>query len=322
MNRRAAVWIIVSVGGLLLLLACIAVLPRYIVALDLSDRSASIGELLQATNSTRTTLVQAFAGLFLLSGAYVTWKQYQNSRETSQEELRLSREGRVTERITAAVEQLSSNEAAVRVGAVYTLGRLADESPSDRESIDQILATYIRERGRIKDPIADHVERMSIRLPEIQAALTVLSRASRFGHPVHYVSLDLTATDLRRAELANANLFRARLVDCLFARTALQRADLRSADLRRANLAGANLAAARADVLTWWPEGFDPVAAGVHIESSLAGADLRGADLRTSTVLESTDLRGARANEYTLWPAGFDWQRAGVIKVNGMPDHQ
>ncbi len=51
----------------------------------------------------------------------------------------------------------------------------------------------------------------------------------------------------------------------------LARADLRGAklagtDLRQANLRLADLEGAKADENTFWPEGFDPVAAGVIFE--------------------------------------------------------
>jgi hypothetical protein len=313
MDRRRLFWIFSVVAGIATLLACVVFLPPYIVSLDLADRTPTTTEALQAINSSRTTLVQAFGGLILLSGAYVTWRQYQSSREAAREELRLTREGRLTERLTAAVEQLSSPEPAVRVGGVYALGRLSDESPDDRESIEQILATYIRTRAGITAERQDTGIRLPVRLPEVQAALTVLGRRPRIADPNQYVSLDLSSSDLRRAELSSAHLSRVRFRDCLLTRTSLQGSDLRGADLRRADLVGSNLTGAHADLLTWWPDDFDPIAAGVRLDPSLAGADLRGADLRYETSLASTDVRGALANQYTVWPEDFDWRAAGVI---------
>lgn len=313
MNRRLLIWLAVLVAGVGVLLACVAILPQHLVALDRAGVAASPDQVLQAKNAVRTTLVQAFGGLFLLSGAYVTWRQFQSTHAAGREELRLGREGRLTERLTAAVGQLSSDEAAVRVGGVYALGRLADESPDDRESIEQILATYVRTRARpSKRATQTPVPRLAVRLPEVQAALTVLGRRVRAAQPVLYVALDLSESDLRRAELGSADLRRTRLRDCLLCRTGLQGVDLRGADLGRADLTGANLSGARADLLTWWPDGFDPVAAGVRVDTDLAGADLRGADMRDETRLAAVDLRDALANSYTLWPPGFDWRRAGV----------
>ena len=43
-------------------------------------------------------------------------------------------------------------------------------------------------------------------------------------------------------------------------------AHLGGANLIRANAEGANLEGTRANKDTWWPEGFDPVAAGVTFE--------------------------------------------------------
>ena len=53
-----------------------------------------------------------------------------------------------------------------------------------------------------------------------------------------------------------ANLWRANLED----------ADLTGADLSQSNLSGANLKGVKADQDTTWPDGFDPVAAGVTFE--------------------------------------------------------
>ena len=46
----------------------------------------------------------------------------------------------------------------------------------------------------------------------------------------------------------------------------LEGADFKGANLSEANLKGANLSGARTDEYTTWPNGFDPVAAGVIFE--------------------------------------------------------
>ena len=89
-------------------------------------------ELAQARNDVRTTLLQGFGGMVLLLGAYLTWRQTQLSRAASREELQLTREGQLTDRFTRAVDQLGSKDVAVRVGGIYALGRIADESITDR----------------------------------------------------------------------------------------------------------------------------------------------------------------------------------------------
>ena len=86
---------------------------------------------------------------------------------------------------------------------------------------------------------------------------------------------DLTEANLRRANLRGANPHLAN-----FYMAYLERADLSGANLSGAYLTGtfnsmgklvpglygANLNRTVADRNTWWPEGFDPVAAGVIFE--------------------------------------------------------
>jgi hypothetical protein len=67
--------------------------------------------------------------------------------------------------------------------------------------------------------------------------------------------------DLRRADLFGADLEGADLSGAN-----LNEANLYEADLGGALLSGANLIGATADKNTTWPEGFDPVVAGVIFE--------------------------------------------------------
>jgi hypothetical protein len=249
--------------------------------------------------------------LVVLFGAFVTWRQYLSGRENAREDLRLQREGRLTERLTKAVGQLSDENVAVRVGGVYALGRLVRESPQDEEAVMEILATYVRSNAAVRGRPDPSVGRLAVRQPEVQAALTVLGSTGRLANPAGFVSLELTATDLRRAELVGAQLSRVRLRDCLLNRANMSGARLHGTDLRRADLTDAVLTGAQADLLTWWPDGFDPESAGVIVSKDLAGADLRAADLRQDR-LDGVSLAGARANSFTLWPNGFDWRKAGV----------
>jgi uncharacterized protein YjbI with pentapeptide repeats len=77
---------------------------------------------------------------------------------------------------------------------------------------------------------------------------------------------DLTGAKLYKANLREANLRQANLRQANLAGANLKRADLREADLTGANLVEADLTGAIADKNTVWPEGFDPVAAGVIFE--------------------------------------------------------
>ena len=87
----------------------------------------------------------------------------------------------------------------------------------------------------------------------------------------HFVRADLLGADLSGANLTKANFCESDLAESDLAGANLAGINLDHAHLVKANLAGANLASsnlnrAKADEDTTWPEGFDPVAAGVIFE--------------------------------------------------------
>src|SRR5262249_35286090 len=130
-----------------LLVCCAVVFPRYLAASDMNYARVTPTELAQARNSVRTTLLQGFGGMVLLVGAYLTWRQTQIGREGTREELRLTREGQLTDRFTRAIEQLGGEDVAIRVGGIYALGRVAEESMADRTAITDILTAYVRKHA-------------------------------------------------------------------------------------------------------------------------------------------------------------------------------
>ena len=118
----------------------------------------------------------------------------------------------------------------------------------------------------------------------IRAALLVAYRPTDVAHvDAHKVRVDQAVVLARfdPAALIRAGLFRdanlrgANLRDADLGGADLWGADLRGANLRYANLWGANLGAANlraaglwdasANRLTVWPDGFDPIAAGVIV---------------------------------------------------------
>ena len=150
----------------------------------------------------------------------------------------LSRTGRLTGRYAKAVEQLGSAELDVRIGGIYTLERVARDTPAGHPAVMEMLAAFIREPSRPQWPPADpggQLRERSLR-PDVQAAMTAVGRrlAERDTGPVDLARADLTGADLAGADLAGADLGGARLTG----------ADLTGADLTGANLADTDLAGA------------------------------------------------------------------------------
>lgn len=178
------------------------------------------------------------------------------------------------ERYTNAINQLGDDKPDVRLGGIYGLERIAEDSPRDAPTIVEVLCVFVRSHGR--GPNKSSYEALAKHRPpiDVQAALKVISHVRR------------RASDVR-VDLSEAHLERANLIDADFARANLDRARIERAELIGANLAGANLTGAD---LT------DANLSLVH----LGGATLIIADL-TGANLYRADLTGANLTDANLY---------------------
>ena len=103
------------------------------------------------------TFAQLFGGFAILIGPYVAWmnvtvaqKAIEANQIIAQDNLTAAQEGQITERFTRAVDQLGAidqlgNPAIeIRLGGIYALKRIANESDKDYWSIMEILTAYVR----------------------------------------------------------------------------------------------------------------------------------------------------------------------------------
>jgi uncharacterized protein YjbI with pentapeptide repeats len=305
----------VTAAGLLVLLALVVVvvviLPPRFTAHRYFDAAA---DELKAQNDVRATLLQALAGGVLVVGAYFTYRQ-----------LRVTREGQITDRYTRAVDQLGSKYLDVRLGGIYALERIARDSPHDRATIEEVLSAYVRGHAPWPPALSAPAQSAGAQQPstatapqplatappaastdtagqagergaeplgpeaDVRAAIAVLGR--RRLPPDGVRLLDLTRVDLRRAPLRGANLQYARLDGAN-----LQGAELVLANLRRARLDGANLQSAELD--------------GANLQEAwLDDADLQGAQLGDANLQHA---RLVHANLQRAQLAGANLQSAGL----------
>jgi hypothetical protein len=238
-------------------------------------------------NDARATLLQGLAGLVVVAGAAATWQQ-----------VRISRHGHITDRITRAVDQLGQDTVDVRLGGLYALERVAKDSYQDRATVTAILAAYVRTHAPLTSPLGPEPDEpdawLQISQPDVQAALTLLGRRPAVADDS---DIYLSYTDLRKARLvlgrwdglvcARSNLVGARLRSASLVGAAFNGSDLRGARFNEAVLTGAKLRDTRLD------------------GAVLRGADLRGADL-SGVTLTGADLTGVRTDGGTIWPDGFN----------------
>ncbi|MEU7472086.1 pentapeptide repeat-containing protein [Streptomyces sp. NPDC044984] len=339
-GRRIAAGLLVG-AGLVVLGTVFAVLPGVVVDHDLAGANVAAQDRLKAVNDVRTTLLQVVGGLVVLFGAYATWRQLR----VSQDGLRATQEGYVTDRFSRAVDQLGSDKLDVRIGGLHALWRIAEQSARDREAIISIQAAYLRthlpwppagpEAPAADVPIND-IAPLETRAADAQVALTALGVLCRHREQSW---VNLSITDLRRADcdglwfpevnfdracMEAAGLYHANLTQASLVSVNLRHADLTTAILRRARCVLADLRAAKLVETDLRDADFtetdlreanlrkaDAHGAVFH-RADLRMADLRGTDLSTADLAEAR-LTGALASEHTRWPAGFDHTAAGVV---------
>jgi uncharacterized protein YjbI with pentapeptide repeats len=336
------------------------------------------GARLKLQNDVRATLLQGLGAVLVLTGAAigasVTLRQVGATRDqiaetatASRNQLKLNEQGQVTDRYTKAIDQLDDKKAlAVRLGGLYALERIAHDSPADRATIAEVLCAYARTAPRPKPParrvtdanrpVADTapVETLAadpaslpVRAPDVQAAVTILSRwGERLGerppvldlHNADLQGVELTLAQLHGANLCDAQLQDARLIGAKLDRAVLLGAQLQGANLIRAELQEAILAHAQlqeakligaklqgaqlvdgqlqgADLLLAQLQGANLSSAELH-GAQLIGAKLQDADLRGAQ-LQRADLGGAQLQGANLRGAQLQGADLGGAQLQG-----
>lgn len=127
-----------------------------------------------------------------------------------------------SERFARAMELLNDSRREVRLGGIYTLERLAKDSPTCQGAMTEVLATYVREHSPWQPGDAAPGRLTS----EIQVILTVLGRrdwsAAREDKPLDLHGTSLARAHLPFAHLKHAFLYATNLTDALLFRANLQ----------------------------------------------------------------------------------------------------
>jgi hypothetical protein len=100
----------------------------------------SAAQRIQAIDDARGRLLQLAAGIVAVGALFYNARNHIVSRRTYE----LTERGQVTDRYARAVEQLASKSIEIRLGGIYALERIARDSPSDQQTIVDVLCAYVR----------------------------------------------------------------------------------------------------------------------------------------------------------------------------------
>jgi uncharacterized protein YjbI with pentapeptide repeats len=245
----------------------------------------------------------------------------------SQAEMQLTQQRLITERFSKAVEQIGNTKEEVVIGGIYSLERIAKDSPKDQWTIMEVLTSYIRKNS----PIPSNIQQLepeerqkaleklpSVSIP-VQAALTVIGRrkvendqagdnlaGTTDSNKIKF--LDLSRTNLRGAKLYGANLNGANLNGAYLNEANLNEANLNLAYLYGANLNGAKLNGAK--LKGAYLKGANLNGANLNL-AYLYGANLKGA------YLYGANLNGAKLNGAKLYGANLNGANLNGANLKG-----
>ena len=271
--------IFVSFCSLLLLVVALLLwelLKRYLEPTDFDSRKDFLD-----------LFIKIVGGTTLLVSLFTTWKsirdaQYQldqnkqqieksnelarQTMEATQASLEATRTQQIEERFYKAIEKLDSDDAGIRTGAIYSLGKIADQSDDHYWLVMQVLSGYVRERHRW-NPKSNNLREPLPCPPDLQAVFNVvgmrrnrwLGRDSSEGEPQR---LDFSGSDLRGLILRDngrgafhfeglrfvgANLQKAEFVSVFLDQAVFDDARLEGTVFLRSSFAGAAFQKAQVD---------------------------------------------------------------------------
>lgn len=275
-----------------------------------------------ATTAARQSVLLAAGGILAVITLFLTQQRDALARarheidrqkhEIDRQKLDIDRDANRTTRYTEAIKQLGDEaHLAIRLGGIYALERIAIDSERDRQTILDVLTTWIKDQARrkldVSGPRAD-------RPRDVAAAIVVVGRVSDLGRRGE-------AIDLAHADLSDGRLRRADLSGAILADVDLSSADLTEATLADAHLPSANLHEARlnrADFTRAMCHGVD-FSNAFLVDTNFSEARFRrtiftgavfdrtifcGTDLRTVRDLPNDVFVRCFWDEATQWPDG------------------
>jgi uncharacterized protein YjbI with pentapeptide repeats len=262
------------------------------------SRIGLIRDRINTQNNIYNLLLQGVGVIILAGLIYTSWQHLRHTDAQFQH----TNDKQITDRFNQAIAYLASDKMEIRLGGIYALERIGQESPTEYWLTIEVLTAFVRERStqtseKMSVPtgiIAPKQSRKlsSRRIPtDIQAIMTILSRRDasqdRDDRSIGLRESNLRAANLNGVELWGADLWRVNLREAQ-----LWRAKLAGAFLGRANLSEASLWEADLHGAYLWKANFE----GANLtEANLEQANLEGANLKDANLLHTNlinaDLR-------------------------------
>ncbi len=290
-----------------------------------ADELALVREREALIHQYRSTVVNSFISsvgtIAAIAGGVAVFLNYRNARDTLdvttkrldlesekfEQEAKLSTARLTSERFAKAVEQLGNEESIhIRLGGIYSLGRLAEDSNEMSKTVLDVLIAFIRDKCQIsaseecettqdEEVSADSQAALTVTLAirgenEIDLSNTALCKVNLHSANLSKVNLrsaNLSAANLNCANLNESILYKANLQGSKLIEAKLSKTNLSCAILTYATLSGANLSSSSLSSTK--------VQCAMAVDANLEEADLNFADF------SGASLEAANLNKAKLW---------------------
>jgi len=249
----------------------------------------------------------------ILGIPFLVWRYFSihKTANAQVEQAKIAEQQHITERIAKAFKLIANDDVNDAIGAIYSLERIANDSPRDQRSILQYLSDYVRRKipncdnqvqseGCSEAMEAKILDAEQLQLARnIDAALSVLGKTfvnhkkpKSLFKKIRDIYRD--STHLNKSESAG---YRINLSNTNLTGKNLEGYDLSNVDLRHSNLSKANLSSVNLEYA-------DLRGANLN-NANLRMANLQGADLKDATC-NSTIFINAHLEKANLWNGSFE----------------
>lgn len=242
------------------------------------------------TNKVRSTVAQIIGGLTLMAGLFFTWQSLEVSKrnaEVSQQvatnNLNLLNQQHINDSFARAIELLGNTDREVRMGAIYRLQWIAENSPDEYYwPVVRTFAAYVRDRvpANYKRP------RKEAPAPDIQSIIRFIIKGSQSNRSYGPQEIDLAGVDLSYSNFSHARINSIIFTNSIlfgadFSNSYLWQADFSNCDLKYSSFFAAKLPNARFNSSDLFQADF----MDTKLEfANFSGANLKGANFHSANL--------------------------------------
>jgi uncharacterized protein YjbI with pentapeptide repeats len=212
------------------------------------DDRATLSEVVRNLGLLAIGVVGLVFGIWRAWTAHLQTISAQDQATTAIRQAEIAEQGHITDRFNKAVEQLGSPEQTIRIGGIYALWRIANDSPDrDQRPIWNILCAFVRQ------PSYPHIAQISEEDNEINNMLrddvqTILnlmgSEEAATSRANKAYEMDLTGAELSKGILNRGNFSGGNFTRANLSGSTLINANLSRTLLTEANFSDTKMAAA------------------------------------------------------------------------------